>query len=100
MYSNGGGIGISNRETTQQASLPIDKARGIAGNHKCFVRCICPRCDARHSVYMHWTGRGTPRKYCVNCKPLVAGYDFSSVYESSISTPGQSRKKAHRFEGE
>ncbi|MFO7714540.1 MAG: hypothetical protein R6V78_08880 [Desulfosarcina sp.] len=59
---------------------------------KRFVRSICPKCTAHHNVYMMWTGRGVPRKYCCNCKPLVAGYDDAAMYEASTS-PRHSQKK-------
>ena len=63
---------------------------------KRFVRCICPRCAEHHSVYMLWTGRGTPRKYCANCRPVISSYDDAGIYEASISAPGHSRKKGGR----
>lgn len=33
--------------------------------------CICPKCGARHHLYIHWTGRGVPRKYCHACRGVV-----------------------------
>jgi hypothetical protein len=32
------------------------------------VECICPKCGIRHIVTFEWTGRGTPRKFCLRCK--------------------------------
>jgi hypothetical protein len=32
------------------------------------VECICPKCDKKHFLSFHWIGRGTPRKYCQNCR--------------------------------
>jgi len=32
------------------------------------VECICPICDKKHFLNFHWIGRGTPRKYCQNCR--------------------------------
>jgi len=32
------------------------------------VECICPKCDKKHIMNFHWIGRGTPRKYCQNCR--------------------------------
>lgn len=49
---------------------------------------------------MLWTGRGIPRKYCGNCKPMVAGYDDAALYEASINAPGHSRKKGRCHEGD
>ncbi|BBO78385.1 hypothetical protein DSCW_58020 [Desulfosarcina widdelii] len=47
---------------------------------KRFVRCICPKCAADHSVYMLWTGRGVPRKYCGSCKSMVSTYGDAIFY--------------------
>jgi len=32
------------------------------------IECICPKCDQKHKMSLHWIGRGTPRKYCPACK--------------------------------
>jgi len=45
-----------------------------------------------HQIYMLWTGRGVPRKYCGNCKPLVSGYDVITHYETAVLAPGHSKK--------
>jgi hypothetical protein len=37
-------------------------------NDKMKIDCICPKCDQKHKMSMHWIGRGTPRKYCPACK--------------------------------
>ncbi|GAB6905939.1 hypothetical protein DESC_810150 [Desulfosarcina cetonica] len=102
MYSNGGGLGISARKTPQNNGWRPgsgDDAETFKTG-KTFVRCICPKCTAHHNVYMLWTGRGIPRKYCVNCKPLIAGYDEAALYEASISAPGHIKKKGNRLESE
>jgi queuine/archaeosine tRNA-ribosyltransferase len=26
--------------------------------------CICPTCQQKHKMIIHWIGRGTPRKFC------------------------------------
>lgn len=101
MYSNGGGLGISVRENARRTGWHPNENDKPFKNVKSFVRCLCPKCSILHNVYMLWTGRGMPRKYCVNCKPLVSGYDDAAVYEASVSTSGgNSRKKGRRFEGE
>ena len=33
--------------------------------------CHCPRCGKSHFVHFHWTGRGTPRVFCVRCKATI-----------------------------
>ena len=32
------------------------------------IECICPKCGARHMMFLFWTGRGKPRKFCQLCK--------------------------------
>jgi Zn ribbon nucleic-acid-binding protein len=100
MFSNGAGIGIDVRDNTQKAGWYPNERDQLFKNGKSFVRCLCPKCSIRHNVYMLWTGRGMPRKYCVNCKPLVSGYDDAAIYEASICPPGQSRKKGRRLDSE
>jgi len=36
------------------------------------VECLCPKCGARHIMNLHWIGRGTPRKFCHQCKGLFS----------------------------
>jgi len=100
MFSTGGGLGISVREKSPTPAWQPKNDQRQHKNGKGFVRCLCPKCNIQHDVYMLWTGRGTPRKYCVNCKPLVSGYDDAAIYEVAISTPGHSRKKARSFDNE
>jgi hypothetical protein len=40
----------------------------LSFNDKLKVECICPKCDQKHKMSLHWIGRGTPRKYCSGCK--------------------------------
>lgn len=35
---------------------------------KAKVICICPKCGDQHAMNLVWIGRGTPRKYCNQCK--------------------------------
>jgi Zn ribbon nucleic-acid-binding protein len=102
MYSNGGGLGAMVRNQLRQEAWRRneDELERRVRNGKRFVSCICPKCTAHHYVYMMWTGRGVPRKYCCNCKPMVSGYDEAAVYEASISMPGNSKKRGRRYEGE
>jgi hypothetical protein len=102
MYANRAGLGIDGRGRLSRKSWrggendPENRYR----HGKSFVNCICPKCTASHYVYMLWTGRGVPRKYCGNCKPLISGYDEAVAYEAAVSPPGQSKKKGRRCEGE
>jgi hypothetical protein len=102
MYSSGGGLGIVNREKRREDIWPRGKhSDGQAFKiGKRFVHCICPKCAEHHNVYMLWTGRGVPRKYCGNCKPLIAGYDEAAMYEASVSAPGHSKKKGRHHDGD
>lgn len=67
---------------------------------KQFINCKCPKCSIFHDVYMLWSGRGTPRKYCTSCRPLVSGYDDVAFYEVSIHSSGhlQKRRSHHKSE--
>jgi hypothetical protein len=61
---------------------------------KKLVRCICPRCHQRHLVYMLWTGRGMPRKYCPMCRSTVSGYDWRLLDGTGPLQFSHSRRKA------
>jgi hypothetical protein len=103
MYSNGGSLGIVARKPStswDSTGKQTNFDNNLLKTGKRFVRCICPKCDSNHNVHMLWTGRGTPRKYCGNCKPLVAGYDDAAIYEASISAPGHSKKRGTRHDSE
>ena len=93
MYSNGGGLGIAVPEKSSKPAWRPKRNETQHKKNKCFVRCLCPKCNILHNVYMLWTGRGVPRKYCANCKPLISGYDEAVIYEVVVSTPAHSRKK-------
>ena len=103
MYSNGGGLGIADGNQSPGREWSKRKTNidvNLFKTGKQFVRCICPKCDSHHNVYMMWTGRGIPRKYCGNCKPLVSGYDDAAIYEACLSAPGHSKKRGPRHDGE
>ncbi|WP_319523082.1 hypothetical protein [uncultured Desulfosarcina sp.] len=59
---------------------------------KRFIRCICPRCRKTYNVYMMWTGRGMPRKYCADCKSIIANYDASAIFESTRAALAPAKK--------
>ena len=67
---------------------------------KYFVECICPKCSVRHQYYMMWTGRGVPRKYCGNCKPIVSGLDETAYCEVSFSKFGRLKKRGRSYDSE
>jgi hypothetical protein len=70
------------------------------GSDKCFVSSICPKCNAHHSVYMLWTGRGLPRKFCKDCKALISGYNEMALSEPFSFCSGKSKKRGRRTEDE
>lgn len=39
------------------------------------ITCICPRCGKKHIAKLNWIGRGTPRKFCIACGPVVEKYE-------------------------
>ncbi len=101
MYSHSAGLGVAEPEKVRKNIWRQDRKENRSfTNGKQFVQCICPKCTDVHSVYMLWTGRGVPRKYCSNCKPLISGYDDATIYEVAIYAPGHSKKKGRRNEGE
>lgn len=102
MYSNSLDLGMVKQEKWLEQVWRYhqnDDGR-LVKNGKHFVWCICPKCSAQHSVYMMWTGRGEPRKYCTICKPLVSGYDDIALYEASVDPLGPSKKKGRHHKNE
>jgi len=49
---------------------------------------------------MLWHGRGRPRKYCANCKPLVSGYDDAAIYQATVSAAGHPKKRGPQLGNE
>jgi hypothetical protein len=47
---------------------PIDESDNTFTPQKSKIVCICPMCDQKHTMNIVWIGRGSPRKYCQNCK--------------------------------
>ena len=100
MYSTGDSLSAKVLDNTPETGWHPKGSANSIRNGKGFVRCRCPRCSSHHRVYMLWTGRGVPRKYCVNCKPLISGYDDAAINEASISTVGHSKKTGRSYENE
>ena len=92
MYENEEEMGIRTRSDIQKVAWQSNDNGDRIKNDKCFVNCICPKCAAHHSIYMRWTGRGKPRKYCTACRPQVAGYDKAALHEAAVSFAGHFRK--------
>lgn len=100
MHSDGTAIEIRNGKKWSDRTWCFEAEHKTFRDGKCYVCCICPKCDERHNVYMLWTGRGVPRKYCGGCKPLVSGYDEAAIYEAAVYFPNHSKKKRRHNEGE
>ena len=101
MYSNSRSLANVDRERQPVKNCRRrDNEKRMFRTDKRFVRCKCPRCAIDHTVYMLWTGRGVPRKYCGNCKPLISGYDDAALYEAAVYALGHSKKKGRHHEGE
>ena len=48
------------------------------------IPCLCPRCQKRHKQRIFFTGSGTPRLYCYDCKNYFQKYDlFGDITEWS-----------------
>lgn len=62
----------------------IKKNRGKAkSDNKGMVLCKCPICGKLYKIKMNWTGRGIPRKNCINCattETLQAGLHYNLNY--------------------
>jgi hypothetical protein len=60
------------RNTSRKKQEPIedpdDEFEVVVNFDKSKVECLCPECGKRHIMNFHWIGRGTPRKYCQNCR--------------------------------
>jgi len=60
------------RNASKEHEIPIenpdDELEEVVNFDKAKVECICPECGKRHIMNFHWIGRGTPRKYCPNCR--------------------------------
>ena len=98
MLQNGVGLKINDHEEWSEEYWLLKKtSERTYRNGKRFIQCICPKCTIHHNVYMLWSGRGRPRKYCANCRPLVSGYDDAAIYEATISTPGHPKKRSPRL---
>jgi hypothetical protein len=101
MYATAEHLGVRDQKKWRKTIWCYDDAKDRAfRNGKGFVQCICPKCSEHHNVYMLWTGRGVPRKYCANCRPLVSAYDGAAIHEASVLAPGHSKKKGRRYDGE
>jgi hypothetical protein len=51
------------------------------------VECLCPRCGVHHLMFLFWTGRGMPRKFC----PLCKGNTERIAPEQTVAIPGSYR---------
>ena len=95
MYANGEGLAAPVcKSSTNETRNGRDDIRKYF-NGKRFVRCICPRCQKEFNAYLKWSGRGTPRKYCADCKAIIGNYDESAMYETSSAIMAQVKKRGH-----
>ena len=94
MYSNGEGLGTP----AHRALRPERRGHRNGGEskfsaRKSLVSCICPRCRKVFEVFMLWTGRGIPRKYCVDCKAIIRTYDETALLEYCLEAPNTNKNK-------
>ena len=64
---------------------------------KSSTACKCPKCGEDHRAFLQWTGRGVPRIFCADCRPLVAGIDDLENQCSGGGMARGSRKKPENF---
>jgi ribosomal protein S27AE len=56
-------------EMNENLELGETSDEELSGDYeKMRIECICPKCGKRHMMQFHWSGTGTPRKYCKKCK--------------------------------
>jgi Zn ribbon nucleic-acid-binding protein len=97
MYSNGEGLGTPVRNSPRdEAWKNWGDGKNKVTKSKRFVRCICPKCRKTTDVYMMWSGRGVPRKYCADCKVVISTYDELAMSASchSVSVPAKKRGRS------
>ncbi len=46
------------------------------------VECRCPKCSKKHILSIFWTGTGTPRMYCHQCREVITGISDNAIYEA------------------
>lgn len=55
-----------------------------------FIQAKCPLCANIHETLLYWTGEGTPRVYCPECRLKVAGKSLRK--ETTILLPANTRR--------
>jgi hypothetical protein len=49
-----------------------------------WTKCKCPMCGGEHKLKLFWTGKGTPRKYCEECKKLYVMNNSDMVIPNTL----------------
>jgi predicted RNA-binding Zn-ribbon protein involved in translation (DUF1610 family) len=95
MYTDGEGVGARVGKPIREKSWPSAGSSSDYpfGSGKRFVRCICPKCGKDHKIFMLWSGRGQPRKYCTDCKAIISAYEQATLIEPYLSTSGHVKKR-------
>ena len=44
-----------------------------------FTKCICPKCGKKHKTRLHWTGKGTAKKYCQKCQKFIKTFNECDI---------------------
>ena len=57
-----------NKEILEDADQEHDAVAESRRSGKSMVECICPCCGELHTMKIHWSGRGVPRKFCESCR--------------------------------
>lgn len=42
------------------------------------VQCICPKCRMKYNRLIFWTGNGTPRIFCDDCRENLRPFWYTS----------------------
>ena len=56
------------KEILEDADQEHDKVAESRRSGKSMIECICPGCGELHTMKIHWSGRGVPRKFCESCR--------------------------------
>lgn len=64
---------------------------------KSTTTCKCPKCGNLHQAFIQWTGHGTPRIFCQDCKVLIAAIDDLNNHGSGGAYAKGSRKKTENY---
>ena len=88
--------GLSGRLSSRPQGCNSHPPKEYLDSGKTNVRCKCPKCGEVHATFMHWAGRGVPRIYCRNCRPMVSSLCDAGYNGSTWSAARSNRKSGYQ----